>query len=1569
MIRFFATSFAFLLFPLLALAAGNPLNLTPGTAATVTLGSIATLANFNTSTGSGEISYSNSDLASRTYVVRLPSGFNAADTTKKYGLVTYIDAGSPHSFPASYAAALDAHDVIWIAGNGIDNAQSVNLRRGVALMGAFRMSELYSIDPARVYASGLSGGGRTASDLAYLRNDYLRGFIGRVGSSIPDVIPGWESAGTNSSNSDADYEVGSGNSVVHPASFRTAIMTQYGDFRRAENLAIYRWGHLNHGNTARAFVRPGGHSDEIGASFTDALRFFHHPLVDVIWDRFENNLLAANVHPGKTAAGSGFSALSGDVTETAYAYNSVNHGVLRLAGDSAVARSNDVFVWKNDFGILLDARLRAQAANTAGQNQQIGLHLVSDSATGPLDSRPGFHLYWCYGAPYRAEIVSATGLRRTLATWEHAATHPMALAATDKTFWGDTAAPDFAGKSKSFRGEDVRLALNASGFQLTFNRYANNLQTTYPGVVLVSQDASTPFAENIPMILQGLWSDVETALVNALPSGDYRLHFSNSALVTGQPVGTAVVDELRLVGPAGQQAAPATLAVTAPANTTRSLAWAQLNGAASYRIQRSTTPDSGFADLATVAGTASTFSDTVPSNIAYYYRVAALSLGATLGRWSAVAFAKRTPSVPAAPSGLAATFPAAAQARLAWTDAAANETAYRVERSPAGFAQWSLVSGLLAAGTTVFLDTSVASGSSYDYRVSALNADGLSAYASLTVNVPDAAPPVPAGLAIPSATFTSASLVWNTVPQAATYLVRRASTSGGPYTTVASGLTSASFTDLTLTPGQSYFYVVRSVGAALESADSTEASVNTPALLPPSNFSALPSFGSVSLSWLASPGVLSYRVERASSLAGPYAVIADNLAATSFLDSALSSGVPLFYRVLSLSGSFASSPAGPVSATPVPGTFIKANNTTALDLPASWSPAVLPNILDTVSWNGTYANGTVSVGAGLSVGTLRLLAPSTAITLNPGTGTLTLGSGGIDLSASTQNLTLNAPVSLSANQTWSIASGRTLTLAAPLTSSVSPAAALTLSGPGTLSYNGNGTASPFPGRFAATSGVLRLNQSSANLTLTDTNFPASSNSTLTSITGASGATLTLDAAPTANLAFASNSAGFKLILKNGNVTYNALTGSTDNTLVRVEGGTFTIPATSARYQLAAANQTFELLGGTVDATRVASFGLRIGGSGSATQAGAQTVVATQSGGTLLATFFSLGGTDTAPTRSPSYALSGGLFAVNSNLQIGADTAASGNSTFTFSGGTLRVPGTLSGAQPGARQIFAMSGGTLAAATINATNLRPSDAASNGVFAPSGGILAPGDLGTAGRTVLTGHYASGPSATLALDLGGTGQASAYQSGQHDFLSVSGPATLDGSLRVSLLPGFTPSAADSFTVLSVTGAFSGAFANVAFGARITTHGGEGSLLVTRSGNNVVLSDFQPALTALQSWRQTHFGQTSATGNAADAFDFDADGVPNLLEYALNTTPTAPTSVSFPSLQVSSLNLQLTFRRARPDLTYIVEASPDLSSWSAIATNPGAVSPTTAVTVTDSADLSVTPRRFLRLRVTAP
>ncbi|MBC8012077.1 MAG: HYR domain-containing protein [Burkholderiales bacterium] len=130
-------------------------------------------------------------------------------------------------------------------------------------------------------------------------------------------------------------------------------------------------------------------------------------------------------------------------------------------------------------------------------------------------------------------------------------------------------------------------------------------------------------------------------------------------------------------------------------------------------------------------------------------------------------------------------------------------------------------------------------------------------------------------------------------------------------------------------------------------------------------------------------------------------------------------------------------------------------------------------------------------------------------------------------------------------------------------------------------------------------------------------------------------------------------------------------------------------------------------------------------------------------------------------------------------------------------------------------------------------------------------------------------------------------------------------------------------------------------------------------------------------LDTWRLANFGTDQNTGPAADLADPDFDSAPNLLEYALGTLPTDPASVSLPSPQVSGLSpqplfLQLTFLRARSDLTYTVEATSDLaapSPWPAIATNPGTVGQ--SVTVTDTVDLPAAnpPRRFLRLRVVAP
>jgi autotransporter-associated beta strand protein len=149
--------------------------------------------------------------------------------------------------------------------------------------------------------------------------------------------------------------------------------------------------------------------------------------------------------------------------------------------------------------------------------------------------------------------------------------------------------------------------------------------------------------------------------------------------------------------------------------------------------------------------------------------------------------------------------------------------------------------------------------------------------------------------------------------------------------------------------------------------------------------------------------------------------------------------------------------------------------------------------------------------------------------------------------------------------------------------------------------------------------------------------------------------------------------------------------------------------------------------------------------------------------------------------------------------------------------------------------------------------------------------------------------------------------------------------------------------------------------------------GLAVAPRTGGQIasVIFDNVTFHTPLDAWRLAAFGTDLNAGSAADTADFDFDGATNLMEYALGTTPTHVASAAAPIAVILNQRLQLTFLRARPDVTYIVETSSGLSpdSWTTLATNPGSVGQ--SVTVIDTVNVSTAnpPRRFLRLRVTSP
>ena len=121
------------------------------------------------------------DIGQESFDLHVPAEY---DGSVPYGLVVFTSASGGGN-NRGYRHLMVKHRLIWIGAANVPNARHIGPRWGLALDAVWNMRQRYRIDPRRIYASGMSGGGRCASMVAPTYADVFSGAIYLVGCNEP----------------------------------------------------------------------------------------------------------------------------------------------------------------------------------------------------------------------------------------------------------------------------------------------------------------------------------------------------------------------------------------------------------------------------------------------------------------------------------------------------------------------------------------------------------------------------------------------------------------------------------------------------------------------------------------------------------------------------------------------------------------------------------------------------------------------------------------------------------------------------------------------------------------------------------------------------------------------------------------------------------------------------------------------------------------------------------------------------------------------------------------------------------------------------------------------------------------------------------------------------------------------------------------------------------------------------------------------------------------------------------------------------------------------------------------
>ena len=327
------------------------------------------------------------------------------------------------------------------------------------------------------------------------------------------------------------------------------------------------------------------------------------------------------------------------------------------------------------------------------------------------------------------------------------------------------------------------------------------------------------------------------------------------------------------------------------------LKWNAVSGAAKYEVYRARSKNGDYIKYSTVTGTSYTNTSYIENGNTYYYKVRALDANGTAGAWSSVVSVtyKQTLPAPTVTGGN----DAQGRPTLTWkvVTGAAKYEVYRARSKDGDYIKYSTVTG------TSYTNTSyIESGSTYYYKVRALDANGTagawSSIVSVTYKQTLSAPTVTGG----NDSQGRPTLKWNAVTGAAKYEVYRARSRSGEYIKY-STVTGTSYTNTSyIENGNTYYYKVRALKSdgTAGAWSSIVAVTYKQTLSAPAVTGGNDAQGRPTLTWKAVTGAAKYEVYRARSKDGDY-IKYSTTTGTSYTNiSYIENGNTYYYKVRAL---------------------------------------------------------------------------------------------------------------------------------------------------------------------------------------------------------------------------------------------------------------------------------------------------------------------------------------------------------------------------------------------------------------------------------------------------------------------------------------------------------------------------------------------------------------------------------------------------------------------------------------------------------------------------------------------